>query len=104
MAYIRTFSFVVPVERIQEMQPGHNLYMATVSGTQIVAQNSEGYQRGGVWSRLLADGGIKVIIYTQWEALSQVDKYCRTPMLRDYEADVAKYHGAPVIELFELLA
>ncbi len=104
MAYIRTFSFVIPVERLAEMQPGHNLYMATVDGTQIVAQNSQGYHRGGVWTRQQADGTLKIVIYTQWEALSQIDKYVVTPMIVDYEADIARYHSPPVVEIFELLA
>jgi hypothetical protein len=104
MAFVRTFSFVVPVERLQEMQPGHNLYMATVDGTQIVAQNSEGYLYGSVLSRLQPDGSLKVVIYTQWAAISSIERYVRTPMIQDYEADVARYHGPPVIEIFELLA
>lgn len=104
MAYIRTFSFVVPPERADEMQPGRNLHLATVNGTQIVAQNTSGYHRGGVWTRLQADGGIKVFIYTQWYSPADMDRYISTPMIRDYEADIARYHSTPVIEIYELLA
>ena len=104
MAIIRTFSFIVPPERAEEMQPGHNLHMATIDGTQIVAQNSPGFLHGGVWSRLLADGGTKIVIYTQWYSPTDIDRYANTPMIKDYEADIAKYHSKPVIEIFELLA
>jgi hypothetical protein len=104
MAFVRTFSFVVPVERTQEMEPGHNLHMATVDGTQIVAQNSEGYLYGSVLSRLQPDGSLKIVIYTQWAAISQIERYVHTPMIQDYEADVARYHSAPVIEIYEMLA
>jgi hypothetical protein len=104
MAYVRTFSFVIPPERADEMEPGRNLYLATVNGTQIVAQNTSGFHRGGVWTRLLADGGIKVVCYTQWYSPTDIERYISTPMIRDYEADIARYHNEPLVEIFELLA
>ena len=101
MAYVRTFSFVVPPERASELQAGHNLYMATVSGTQIVAQNTRGYLRGGVWTRARTDGSTRVIIFTQWDGVSDMQKYIDTPMIRDYEADVARYHRDVTTEVYE---
>src|SRR5215471_2528757 len=104
MAYVRTFSFIVPPERTRELQPGHNLYMAAVSGTQIVAQNTSGFHRGGVWMQNLPQGGIKVVSFTQWYGLPDMDHYASTPMIRDFEADIARYHSTPVIEVYETLS
>jgi hypothetical protein len=103
MAYVRTFTFIVPPERTYELQPGHNLYLATIHGTQIVAQNTPGFHRGGVWMQNLTDGGIKVFCYTQWYDLPEIDQYASTPMIRDFEADIERYHSTPVIEVYEVL-
>ena len=104
MAYVRTMTFVVPPERTEELQPGHNLFLAAVQGTQIVAQNTPGFHRGGVWMQNLPQGSIKVVCYTQWYGLSDIDGYASTPMIRDFEDDVARYHSMPVIEVFEALS
>ena len=45
-----------------------------------------------------------MVIYTQWYSPTDIDRYANTPMIKDYEADIAKYHSPPVIEIFELLA
>ncbi|HUS14233.1 MAG TPA: hypothetical protein VM536_04350 [Chloroflexia bacterium] len=104
MAYIRTITFVVPPERTYELQPGHNLFMAAVSGTQIVAQNTPGFHKGGVWMQNMPQGSIKVVSFTQWYGLSDIDHYASTPMIRDFEEDIARYHSTPVIEVFEVLS
>jgi hypothetical protein len=104
MSYVRTFSFIIPPDRSHELEPGHNLYLATIDGTQIVAQNSSGFLGGAVWRRLLPTGGIKVVISTEWAGVRELETYTRTPMIQDYEADVQKYHEDVVIEIFEEVA
>ncbi len=104
MAYVRTFTFIVPPERAHELQPGHNLYTAAVSGTQIVAQNTPGFHVGGVWMQPLPQGSIKVVSYTQWYSPTAIEKYVGTPMIRDFEHDIARYHSAPVVEVYEVLS
>ena len=104
MGYVRTFTFTVPPERVQELEPGHNLHLATINGTQIVAQNTTGYLGGSVWRRLLPTGGVKVVVSTEWAGLSDLEKYLGTPMIGDYEADVARYHQDVSVEVFEEVA
>jgi hypothetical protein len=104
MAYVRTITFVVPPERTGELQPGHNLFMAAVHGTQIVAQNTPGFHHGGVWMQNMPQGSVKVVCYTQWYGLSDIEHYASTPMIRDFEDDIARYHSTPIIEVYETLS
>ena len=103
MSFVRTTSFVVPPERTQELEPGHNLYLAAVHGTKIAAQNTPGYHRGGVWMQRLPDGSIKVVMYSQWYDLDNIENYSSIPMVRDFEKDVSTYLSTAVIEVFEVM-
>jgi hypothetical protein len=103
MAFVRTCTFVVPAHRTEELEPGHNLYLAAVHGTQIAAQNTPGYHRGGVWMQRLPDGSVKVLSYTQWYDLENIETYASLPMVRDFERDVSKYLSTPVVEVWEVL-
>ena len=103
MAFVRTVTFTVPSERTQELNPGHNLYLAAVHGVKMAAQNVPGYHRGGVWAQRLPDGSIKVLIYSQWYGLDDLESYSSLPMVRDFERDVSTYLSTPVIEVFEVL-
>ena len=103
MAFVRTITFTVPPERTVELQPGHNLYLAAVHGIQIAAQNTEGYHRGGVWMQRQPNGAVKVVAYTQWYDLDNIENYANTPMVRDFEKDVSTYLSRPVIELYEVM-
>ncbi len=104
MAFVRTLIFTVPAERTQELEPGHNLYLAAVHGIKIAAQNVQGYHRGGVWMQRLPDGSVKVIQYSQWYDLDNIEAYANVPMVRDFEKDVTTYLSRPVIEIFEVMA
>ena len=42
-----------------------------------------------------------MIIFTQWDGVSDMQKYVDTPMIRDYEADVARYHRDVTTEVYE---
>ncbi len=103
MSFVRTCSFVVPTERTQELEPGHNLYLAAVHGTKIAAQNTPGYHRGGVWMQRLPDGSIKVVMYSQWYDMDNIENYSSIPMVRDFEKDVSTYLSTPVIDVFEVM-
>jgi antibiotic biosynthesis monooxygenase (ABM) superfamily enzyme len=104
MAYVRTLAFTVPAERTQELSPGHNLYLAAVHGTQIAAQNVEGYHKGGVWMQRQAEGSIKVIMFSQFNELDNLEAYANVPMVRDFESDVSKHLSPVVVEIYEVLA
>jgi heme-degrading monooxygenase HmoA len=103
MAFVRTLTFTVPVERIQELEPGHNLYLAAVHGVKIAAQNTPGYHRGGVWMQKQPDGAVKVFMYSQWYDLENIENYANVPMVRDFEKDVSTYLSPPVIDIYELI-
>ena|SRR5437588_8332271 len=103
MAFVRTLTFVVPPERTVELEPGHNLYLASVHGVKIAAQNVQGYHRGGVWMQRQPDGAIKVIVYNQWYELDNIEDYANLPMVRDFERDVSKYLSTPVVDIFEVM-
>jgi hypothetical protein len=103
MSFVRTMSFTVPAERTQELEPGHNLYLAAVHGTKIAAQNTPGFHRGGVWMQRLPDGSIKVLMYSQWYDLDNIENYSSIPMVRDFEKDVSTYLSTPVIDVFEVM-
>lgn len=103
MAFVRTISFQVPPERTHELEPGHNLYLASVHGIKIAAQNTPGFHRGGVWMQRLPDGAIKVIMYSQWYDLANIEDYANIPMVRDFERDVTTYLSRPVVEIFEVM-
>lgn len=103
MAFIRTVTFIVPPERTQELEPGHNLYLASVHGIKIAAQNTPGYHRGGVWMQRQPDGAVKVLMYSQWYDLDNIETYSNIPMVRDFEKDVNKYLSTPVIDVYEVM-
>ena len=103
MSFVRTVSFIVPAERTQELEPGHNLYLATVHGIKIAAQNTPGFHRGGVWMQRLPDGSIKVVSYSQWYDLDNIENYSSIPMVRDYEKDVSTYLSTAVIDIYEVM-
>lgn len=103
MSFVRTLSFVVPTERTQELDPGHNLYLAAVHGIKIAAQNVQGYHRGGVWMQRQPDGAIKVVQYCQWYELDNIEAYANLPMVRDFEKDVSTYLSTPVVEIYEVM-
>lgn len=103
MAFIRTITFTVPAERTQELEPGHNLYLAAVHGIKIAAQNTPGFHRGGVWMQRLPDGAIKVLMYSQWYELDNIENYANIPMVRDFERDVSTYLSTPVVDIYELV-
>ncbi len=103
MAFVRTITFVVPAERTVELEPGHNLYLAAVHGIQIAAQNTQGYHRGGVWMQREPDGSVRVLAYTQWYELDNIESYADIPMVRDFEKDVATYLSRPVIDIYEVM-
>jgi hypothetical protein len=103
MAFVRTLTFIVPPERTEELEPGHNLYLAAVHGVQIAAQNTPGYHRGGVWMQRQPDGSVRVLSYTQWYELDSIDTYASLPMVRDFERDVSTYLSTPVVEIWEVM-
>ena len=103
MAFVRTMTFIVPTERTQELEPGHNLYLAAVHGVKIAAQNTPGYHRGGVWMQRQPDGSVKVFMYSQWYELDNIEDYSSVPMVRDFEKDVSTYLSTPVIEVYEVM-
>ena len=103
MAVVRTVSFTVPAERSEELSPGHNLYLAAVHGTQIAAQNVDGFHKGGVWMQRQSGGSIKVMMFTQWSELDNMQQYANVPMIRDFEKDVSTYLSPVVVEVYEVL-
>lgn len=103
MAFVRTLTFVVPPERTQELEPGHNLFLAAVHGIKLAAQNVQGFHRGGVWMQRRPDGSVKVQAYSQWYELDNIETYASVPMVRDFEKDVSKYLSTPVVEIYEVL-
>ena len=103
MAFVRTITFTVPPERTAELDPGRNLYLAAVHGIKIAAQNTQGYHRGGVWMQRQPDGSIRVMAYSQWYDLDNIESYANIPMVRDFERDVATYLSTPVVEIYEVM-
>ena len=103
MAFVRTLTFIVPADRTQELEPGHNLYLASVHGIKIAAQNVPGYHRGGVWMQRQPDGSVKVTQYSQWYELDNLEAYANVPMVRDFEKDVSTYLSTPVVEIHEVM-
>ncbi|HST06391.1 MAG TPA: hypothetical protein VLQ48_16890 [Chloroflexia bacterium] len=103
MPYVRTLTFTVPPERVEELSPGHNLYLAAVFGTQIAAQNSQGYQKGGVWMQRQTDSSIKVFMFTQWDEVDSMESYESVPMLIDFMKDVSTYLSPTSVEIYEVL-
>jgi len=103
MAFVRTITFIVPAERTQELEPGHNLYLAAVHGIKIAAQSVQGFHRGGVWMQRQPDGSVKVMHYSQWYELDNIEAYANVPMVRDFEKDVNTYLSRPVIEIYEVM-
>ena len=103
MAFVRTLTFTVPSGRTEELEPGHNLYLASVHGIKLAATNSPGYHRGGVWMQRQKDGSVKVMMYSQWYDLQNIRDYADIPMVRDFERDVSTYLSTPVVEVFEVM-
>src|SRR5437016_5281249 len=103
MAFVRTLTFTVPPERTEELEPGHNLYLASVHGVKIAAQNTPGFHRGGVWMQRQPGGTIKVVVYSQWYELENIADYSNIPMVRDFERDVSTYLSTPVVEIYEVM-
>ena len=103
MAFVRTLTFTVPQARTQELEPGHNLYLAAVHGIKIAAQNTPGYHRGGVWMQRQPSGDVKVFMYSQWYDLDNIQDYANIPMVRDFERDVTTYLSTPVVDVFEVM-
>lgn len=103
MAVVRTLSFTVPADRVHELSPGHNLYLAAVLGTQIAAQNVQGYHKGGVWMQRQTDGSTRVLMFSQFDELDHLEAYSSLPMLRDFEKDVSKHLSPVVVEIYEVL-
>lgn len=103
MAFVRTLTFMVPRERTEELEPGHNLYLAAVHGIKIAAQNTSGYHRGGVWMQQQPDGSVKVSIYTQWYELENIEEYANVPMVRDFEKDVSTHLSQPAVDIYEVI-
>src|SRR6476619_5386448 len=103
MAFVRTLTFTVPSERTEELEPGHNLYLATVHGMRLAATNTSGFHRGGVWAQRQQDGAVKIVIYSQWYDLANIQEYSNIPMVRDFERDVSTYLSTPVVDIYEVL-
>lgn len=103
MAVVRTATFVVPSDRTHELSPGHNLYLAAVHGTQIAAQNVEGYHKGGVWLQRQSDGAMKVSMFSQFNELDNLMTYANVAMVQDFEKDVSKYLSPVVVEVYEVI-
>ncbi len=103
MPYVRTLTFTVPPDRVEELSPGHNLYLAAVFGTQIAAQNTQGYQKGGVWMQRQTEGSILVFMFSQWDELDSMESYANVPMLLDFMKDVSTYLSPVKLEIYEVL-
>src|ERR1043165_8655089 len=103
MAFVRTLTFMVPSARTHELEPGHNLYLASVHGIKIAAQHTEGYHRGGIWMQRQPDGSVRVIMYSQWYELENIQDYANIPMVRDFEKDVSTYLSTPVVDIYEVM-
>ena len=103
MSFVRTLTFTVPPNRIEELNPGHNLYLAAVHGIKIAAQNTSGFHRGGVWMQRQPDGAVKVFMYSQWYDLDNIEDYANIPMVRDFERDVSAYLSTPVVDVYEVM-
>jgi hypothetical protein len=72
-------------------------------GTQIAAQNVQGYHKGGVWMQRQSDGAMKVSMYSQFNELDNLEMYANVAMVKDFESDVSKYLGPVVVEIYEVL-
>ncbi len=103
MSVVRTMSFTVPSERKHELNPGHNLYLAAVHGTQSAAQSVDGYQKGGVWMQRQADGSVRVSMFSQFDELDNMERYANVPMIRDFEKDVTTYLSPVDVNVYEVL-
>ena len=103
MPYVRTLTFTVPPDRVEELSPGHNLYLAAVFGTQIAAQNTQGYQKGGVWMQRQTEGSTLVFMFSQWDELDSMEAYANIPMLLDFVKDVSTYLSPVNLEIYEVL-
>lgn len=104
MPFVRTTSFTVPAARKEEFEPGHNLYLAAAFGVKIVAQNTSGFHRGGVWANTMENGDLKVMIYMQFYDLPDMQNYANAPMVRDFEASLDENLSEPQIEVFEVIS
>lgn len=104
MAYVRTISYTFPYERIEEFRPGSDLMLRLVSAHKLLCQESPGLLDTGVWMTQEPAGSIRVVSYTEWYSLEDIQAFATDPDVEHQEATITKVAAsAPTVEIYQTI-
>jgi hypothetical protein len=105
MAFVRKVTYTFPYERIYELQTGSELQMRLVPATKLHAQESTGMLDMGVWVTQLSDGSIKVVSYTEWYSVEDLQSFGSDPDVSNNEDTLSRatLGGKRDVEIYEVI-
>lgn len=106
MAYVRTISYTFPYERIEELQRGTDLWLRLVSANKLIAQESTGMLDTGVWMTQEEDGAVRIVSYSEWYSIDDLQNFALDPDVRLHETAISKATktGEPSVEIYQTMA
>ncbi len=106
MAYVRTVTYTFPYARITDvLESGTDIWMRLVPANKLLAQESSGMLDTGVWVTQEREGTLRVVSYTEWYSLEELNAFGSDPDVRHHEAAIseATVDGKPEITVYETM-
>lgn len=105
MSYVRTITYTFPAEKLPELYRGSTLFLRVVSINKLLCQESDGLIDNGVWVKQDPEGLVKVISYTEWSGLNDMDDFDKNDQVTRQETIIAEMGIEPsVIEKYEVIS
>jgi len=105
MSFIRTITYTFPYERINEFQFGTELHMRLVPAHKLITQESSGMLDTGVWVTQLTDGELKVVSFTKWYSVEELQAFASDPDVTVHETSISKktVDGTADVVVYEVM-
>lgn len=106
MGYVRTITYTFPYEKIEHFNNGTELYMRLVAAHKLLCQDSGGLIDTGVWITQQRDGILKVVSYTEWYSLEDLNSFAQNSDVMHHENVITKASlptVPPSVDIYEVI-
>jgi|GEM_PF-812553 heme-degrading monooxygenase HmoA len=105
MGFVRTVTYTFGPEKIVDLQKGSELYLRLVAANKAICQNSPGLLDTGVWISQEDDGNIRVLSYSEWDSIEDMQAFATNPLTVRQERIISQAATAapPQVHTYEIL-
>jgi len=105
MGFVRTITYTFPPERVVDLQKGTDLYLRLVAANKTICQNSPGLLDTGVWITQGDDGNIRVVSYSEWDSIEDMQAFAGNAYTVRQEQIIAQAASVspPHVDTYEIM-